>query len=46
MYKLEPEYWPLIKTFLHYLDRIPEVGVGIFDKVDLDDDVAALLEEI
>jgi len=46
MYKLEPEYWPLIKTFLHYLDRLPETLGGVFDGVDIDDEVLALLEEI
>ena len=46
MYKLESEYWPLIKTFLHYLDRLPEVEGGVFEDVEIDDDVLALLEEI
>jgi hypothetical protein len=45
MYKLEKEYWSLIKTFLIYLNRYPEYP-GCLDEVDADEDVSDLLKDI
>ena len=45
MYKLEKEYWSLIKTFLIYLNRYPENPAFLRD-VDIDEDVASLLDDI
>ena len=45
MYKLEKEYWSLIKTFLIYLNRYPENPAFLRD-VDIDEDVASLLNDI
>jgi len=45
MYKLEREYWSLIKTFLIYLNRYPEYH-GSLETVDIDDDVADLLRDL
>ena len=45
MYKLEREYWSLIKTFLIYLNRYPEYH-GSLETVDTDDDVADLLRDL
>ena len=45
MYKLEKEYWSLIKTFLIYLNRLPEYP-GALGDVDPDDDVLDLLKDI
>ena len=45
MYKLEHEYWSLIKTFLIYLNRLPEYH-GALGTVDADEEVASLLETI
>ena len=45
MYKLDKEYWSLVKTFLIYLNRYPEYPADLM-KVDADPDVAALLEEL
>ena len=45
MFKLEEEYYPLIKTFLVYLDRLPEIG-GVLDEVSIDDEVTDLLNEL
>ena len=45
MFKLEEEYYPLIKTFLVYLDRLPEIG-GVLDIVSTDDEVTDLLNEL
>ena len=46
MYKLEREYWSLIKTFLVYLNRYPQIPAGCLDLVDTDDDVKDLLEDL
>ena len=32
-YKLEEKYWPLLKTILVYMDRIPEQILGISENV-------------
>tara|TARA_Y100001956_G_scaffold53098_1_gene51794 strand:+ start:251 stop:619 length:369 start_codon:yes stop_codon:yes gene_type:complete len=45
MYKLEHEYWSLIKTFLIYLNRYPENPAFLRD-VDIDEEVASLLNDI
>ena len=45
MYKLEHEYWSLIKTFLVYLNRLPEYP-GALGEVELDEEVSSLLEDI
>ena len=39
MYKLEREYWSILKTFLIFLDRYPEINQGSLNEVDLDMDV-------
>tara|TARA_B100001113_G_scaffold353739_1_gene359454 strand:+ start:2356 stop:2727 length:372 start_codon:yes stop_codon:yes gene_type:complete len=46
MYKLEREYWSLIKTFLVYLNRYPQIQAGSLDFVDIDNDVKELLEDL
>ncbi len=46
MYKLEREYWSLIKTFLVYLNRYPQIPAGCLDFVDTDNDVKELLEDL
>ena len=46
MYKLEREYWSLIKTFLVYLNRYPQIPAGCLDLVDTDNDVKELLEDL
>jgi len=42
MYKLEEEYWSIIKTFLIYLDRYPEIA-GCLSHVKEDSLVASQL---
>ena len=46
MYKLEREYWSIIKTFLLSLNRYPQVAAGSLDIVDIDNDVKELLEDL
>jgi len=35
-YKIEPEYWSYLKSFLHYLNRIPEYPVTYIHQIDND----------
>ena len=42
MYKLEREYWSILKTFLIYLNRYD--GYGVLEDVDIDDDVKDILD--
>ena len=46
MYKLEAEYYPLLKTFLVYLNRYPEHHAGIFTAVLVDVKVSKILSEL
>ena len=46
MYKLEREYWSLLKTFLIYLDRYPEFNQGSLKDVDVNMDVYDILVEL
>ncbi len=46
MYKLEREYWSILKTFLIFLDRYPEINQGSLNEVDLDMDVYDTLTSI
>lgn len=45
MYKMGDEYFPIIKTFLVYLDRLPDMP-GIFTSINIDNDVKDLLDSI
>lgn len=46
MYKLEHEYWSILKTFLIYLNRYPEMDSGILSKVPVDIKVKSILDEL
>ena len=46
MYKLEHEYWSILKTFLLYLNRYPEMDSGILSKVPVDRKVKSILDEL
>ena len=46
VYKLEREYWSILKTFLIFLDRYPEINQGSLNEVDLDMDVYDTLTAI
>ena len=51
-YKIEKEFWPILKTFLIYLDRMPDKIESIMGKpilstdINLDDLVVARLRKI
>ena len=45
MYKLEEEYWSIIKTFLIYLERYPEIA-GCLSNISIDTEVALQLRSI
>ena len=44
MYKLEREYWSVLKTFVIYLNRYKEGGS--IDSVPIDDDVKKELDSL
>lgn len=46
MYKLETEYWSILKTFLVYLNRYPETGDGVLRHVTIDKNVKAILDAL
>ena len=46
MYKLETEYWSILKTFLVYLNRYPETGDGVLHHVSIDKNVKAILDAL
>ena len=48
MYKLGEEYYAIIKTFLVYLNRIPDTQntTGIFANINIDNDVLDLLNAL
>lgn len=46
MYKLEKEYWSILKTFLVYLNRYPETGDGVLHHVSIDKNVKAILDAL
>ena len=47
MYKLGEEYYAIIKTFLVYLNRIPDTqNTGIFGNINIDNDVLDLLNAL
>ena len=45
-YKIEKEYWSLIKTFLIFLDRIPEFPKSGIDDLKVDKKCLDLLNKI
>jgi membrane-bound lytic murein transglycosylase MltF len=46
MYKLEKDYWSILKTFLVYLNRYPETGDGVLHHVPIDKNVKAILDAL
>ena len=46
MYKLEREYWSVLKTFVIYLKRYKEGDGGSIDSVAIDDDVKKELDSL
>lgn len=46
MYKLEREYWSVLKTFLVYINRYPATGEGCFQNVPIDDLAKQLLDDL
>ena len=46
MYKLEREYWSILKTFLIYLNRYDEALMMMLKDVDIDDDVKDILDQL
>ena len=45
-YKIEKEYWSILKTFLLFLNRIPDYPKSGLDAIDIDKDCNAILNSI
>lgn len=45
-YKIEKEYWCLIKTFLLFLNRVPEYPKSGLDDIETDEKCLAILKTI
>ena len=45
-FKLEKDLWSSIKTFLYFLDRIPEYPKSFLNEIELDDICLKLLQSI
>jgi hypothetical protein len=45
-FKMEKEFWSLVKTFLHYLNRIPEYPKSILNEIPLDLNCLNCLENV
>ena len=46
MYKLEKEYWPVLKTFIIYLNRYSEDQPGSLHNVTIDKGVKSVLDTL
>ena len=45
-YNLEEDLWPLIKSFLVFLNRIPETPITKISKIDIDEDCLQQLKNL
>jgi hypothetical protein len=45
-YKLEKDYWSVLKTFIVYLQRFPEYPITKIHEIPLDDDCLKILNSI
>jgi hypothetical protein len=45
-FKMDNEFWSLIKTFLFYLDRIPEYPRSILNEIPIDEICLNCLEKV
>ena len=45
-FKIEKEFWSMLKTFLHYLNRIPEYPKSILDEIPLDVECLVKLQQV
>ena len=47
IFKIEMEYWSLMKSYLLYLNRLnPEGGNGVLDEIPIDAEVTAQLSKL
>ena len=42
-FKMEPEYWPYLKSFFVYLDRLPEYPHTFIHDIEEDQDISNIL---
>ena len=45
-YKIEKEYWSILKTFLIFLNRIPEYPITKINGIETDDDCLSQLKSL
>ena len=45
-FKMEPEYWPYLKSFFVYLDRLPEYPHTFIHDIEEDQDISNILRGI
>ena len=45
-HKIEPNYWPYLKSFLLYLDRIPEYPITSLHHISKDDRLTKILDGV
>ena len=46
VYKLEKQYWEILKTYVLYLNMYPEAGCGTLDFVEIDPHISKQLSEL
>ena len=46
VFKLEKQYWDILKTYLVYINRYPESGCGTLDYVEIDPHISKQLSNI
>jgi len=46
VYKLEKQYWEILKTYVLYLNMYPESGCGTLDFVEIDPHISKQLSEL
>lgn len=45
-YKIDQEFWKIIKTFIFYLGRLPEYPITSLHKIDIDNKILSDLHQI
>ena len=46
VFKVDKQYWDILKTYLLYLNRYPETGCGTLDYVEIDASVSKQLSDL
>lgn len=46
IYKIEPQHWSVLKTYLLYLNRLPESNTGVFETIAIDAQISSELSKL